>query len=152
MKFRVWNEKTQRLEDARNFVVAHDGKLIDLRSLDPQIKRDCVVQWWTGLTDPQGVDIYEGDIVLAYMTQTPYGRSPKNHPCYFRVAFDSDGSYGKAFTIHQLTKISKGDYRTFPSPEDLRVIGPALAFPVKELLEGKPFIDPAELLLLLQAN
>lgn len=69
-KFRVWDKQDKSFlskEYLKEFKVSisWDGETIhqDFWVGTKTIGKDVIVQQWTGLTDSQGVEIYEGDIV-----------------------------------------------------------------------------------------
>lgn len=71
-KFRVWDKQDKSFlseEYLKEFKVSisWDGQTIrqDFLGGTKTIGEDIIVQQWTGLTDSQGVEIYEGDIVKA---------------------------------------------------------------------------------------
>ena len=71
-KFRVWDIQDKSFfskEYLKEFKVSvsWDGQTIrqDFWGGTKTIGEDVIVQQWTGLTDSQGVEIYEGDIVKA---------------------------------------------------------------------------------------
>lgn len=67
IKFRVWNNKTQSWIHGPDHEVSLFGETILLGQFMPVSIKDlngCIALQFTGLTDKNGKDIYEGDILL----------------------------------------------------------------------------------------
>jgi uncharacterized phage protein (TIGR01671 family) len=84
IKFRVWDKLQERFTRCDegyqgHYVLSLKGEYHNLQNGSGG--KEYIVQQWTGLTDKNGVGIYEGDILSIY-----------NHPLAEQVEYELDGS------------------------------------------------------------
>lgn len=121
IKFRVWDKLAERFIKCDegyqgHYVLSLKGEFHNLQNGSGG--DEYVVQQYTGLTDKNGIEIYEGDIVKA--TSDQY----ENENFVGKVIFD-EGCF--------LTWINKNDIRGIWGEDDIEVIGNIFETP--ELLE-----------------
>ena len=122
IKFRVWDKLAERFIKCDegyqgHYVLSLKGEFHNLQNGSGG--DEYVVQQYTGLTDKNGIEIYEGDIVKA--TSDQY----ENENFVGKVIFD-EGCF--------LTWINKNDIRGIWGEDDIEVIGNI--FENSELLEA----------------
>lgn len=81
IKFRVWDNVDY---------MSKPFTLLDVQRRLTQFAHDCSVMKFTGLTDKNGVDIYEGDILNIYYTSNLYGDT-YNHDGIYITAIGALG-------------------------------------------------------------
>lgn len=132
-KFRVWDKQDKSFlskEYLKEFKVSisWDGQTIrqDFWGGTKIIGEDVFVQQWTGLTDSQGVEIYEGDIITF--------RPKSNKPPFWQVIFDHGLAMYCLFNKKREIFFEYEDYiRGHICGPDVRIIGNIFQNP--ELLE-----------------
>ena len=123
LKFRVWDDNGFLNNDAYClFLKDGYGNLLEVRKLmdygQMNVLPNAIMSQFTGLTDKNGVEIYEGDVVKATSEQFI------NENFIGKVIFD-EGCF--------LTWVNKNDIRGVWSGDDIEVIGNI--FENKDLLE-----------------
>lgn len=126
-KFRVWSKSKNRF--LSGILITEDGLVCHIEKYEefslPKNQDDFTIQQWTGLTDSQGVEIYEGDIVEQVFHSV------------FSTTYEKDGKLIPVYPIGWRFEVKYRRYKMSPfdlsAENDFKVIGNIFQNP--ELLE-----------------
>lgn len=100
-KYRVWDKTKEQMYDVR-LLSFKEGELVRIESRDwVHDLADCVLMQSTGLKDRNGVEVFEGDVLLVpneYEDITVAGRGPTFTDNYLLGVLFKNGAFGIEIT------------------------------------------------------